>query len=56
MAGAANEIRHWDEYRYVVINDDLERALADISAILKAERLVRTRNPGLSRFVGTLLD
>ncbi len=56
MAGATNEMRHWDEYRYVVINDDLERALADIRAILRAERLVRSRNPGLSRFVGTLLD
>lgn len=55
MAAASEEISHWHEYHYVVINDDLMRCLADISAILAAERLRRSRNAGLERFVAGLL-
>jgi guanylate kinase len=41
MAKATDELRHWNEYDYVVINHDLERAFADVRAILAAERLSR---------------
>jgi guanylate kinase len=55
MAKAAGEISHWAEYDYVIVNDDLERALRDIVAILAAERLKRTRQIGLSEFVRHLV-
>jgi guanylate kinase len=45
---------HWPEYDYVVINTDIERAFADVSAILAAERLRRERQSGLSAFVRQL--
>jgi guanylate kinase len=51
MAKAADEMSHWAEYDYVVINYDLEQAYADVKAILAAERLKRERQPGLSDFV-----
>ena len=54
MAKAADEISHWAEYDYVIINDDLDRAHAKITAVLTAERLKRTRQIGLSAFVRTL--
>ena len=54
MAKAADEMSHWAEYDYVVINRDLKRAFADVSAILAAERLKRERQPGLSDFVRSL--
>jgi guanylate kinase len=54
MARAADEISHWPEYDYVIVNNDLERALADVKSILAAERLKRTRQGGLSEFVRTL--
>jgi guanylate kinase len=51
MAKAADEMSHWFEYDYVVINLDLDQAFADVTAILAAERLKRERQPGLSDFV-----
>jgi len=51
MAKAADEMSHWFEYDYVVINQDIKQAFADVSAILAAERLKRERQPGLSDFV-----
>lgn len=54
MAKAADEMSHWFEYDYVVINRDLDQAFADVSAILAAERLKRERQPGLSDFVRSL--
>ncbi|MFQ5625381.1 MAG: guanylate kinase [Methyloligellaceae bacterium] len=51
MAGASNEIQHWDEYDYVVINTDVEASLQELRAILAAERLKRTRRTGLKDFV-----
>jgi guanylate kinase len=55
MRGASNEIQHWDDYDYVVINHDVEQSLAAIRAILAAERLRRTRLTGLKDFVQNLL-
>lgn len=54
MAAASNEISHWAEYDYVLINDDLERCSRAISSILHAERLKRSRRSGLSDFVRAL--
>jgi guanylate kinase len=51
MAKAHDELSHWAEYDYVVVNDDLDRAFADVRAILAAERLKRERQTGLSAFV-----
>jgi guanylate kinase len=51
MAKAADEMSHWAEYDYVVINRDLDQAFAEVKAVLAAERLKRERQPGLSDFV-----
>jgi guanylate kinase len=55
MRGASNEIQHWDEYDYVVVNSDIEQSVAAVRAILAAERLRRTRLTGLKTFVQNLL-
>jgi guanylate kinase len=54
MTKAADEMSHWAEYDYVVINTDLDRAFADVRAILAAERLKRERQPGLTEFIREL--
>jgi guanylate kinase len=54
MAKAADEMSHWAEYDYVVINNDIEIAFAELRAILAAERLKRERQSGLSAFVRDL--
>lgn len=54
MGKAADEISHYAEYDYVVINDDVDRCLAEVRAILHAERVRRERLPGLADFVGRL--
>ncbi len=51
MARAANEISHWGEYDYVVVNRELECAAASVLGILHAERLHRERQTGLVDFV-----
>jgi guanylate kinase len=51
MAKAAGEMSHWAEYDYVVVNRDIDKAFADVQAILAAERLKRERQTGLSTFV-----
>jgi guanylate kinase len=55
MRGASNEIQHWDEYDYVVVNFDVDRSAAAVRAILAAERLRRDRLTGLEGFVQGLL-
>jgi guanylate kinase len=54
MHKAADELSHWAEYDYVVVNQDLDRAFAEIKSILAAERLRRERQTGLSGFVRSL--
>jgi guanylate kinase len=51
MAKAGDEMSHWAEYDYVIVNSDVNRAFAEVKAILGAERLKRERQPGLSDFV-----
>ena len=54
MAKAADEISHWPEYDYVIVNDDVDRAHAKVVAILEAERARRTRLVGVGEFVSGL--
>jgi guanylate kinase len=56
MRGASNEIQHWDEYDYVVVNFDVDQSVAAVRAILAAERLKRERLTGLKAFVQGLLS
>jgi guanylate kinase len=56
LANARNEIEHWRDYDYVVINRDLDRAYQQVLSIIAAERLRRDRNPGLFDYVTKLLD
>ena len=56
MAKAADEMSHWPEYDYIIINDDLERSVEQVEAILTAERLKRERRIGLGAFVRGLLS
>lgn len=56
MSKASEEISHWAEYDYVVINDDLERCRAEVAAILRAERVRRFRRSGLISFVEQLRE
>ena len=51
MARSRDEISHWAEYDYVLINDDLERAAEALITIVRAERQRRERQPGLMDFV-----
>jgi guanylate kinase len=56
LKNARTEIEHWTEYDFVVVNDDLDRAFAEVRSIVSAERLRRDRRPGLFDFVSGLLD
>ena len=51
LAQVANDVTHWPEYDYVLINRDLAMSVAAVRAILAAERLRRVRQPGLGEFV-----
>jgi guanylate kinase len=51
MAKASDEMSHWAEYDYVIVNRALADAFAELRAILAAERLKRERQTGLSTFV-----
>ena len=55
MARARDEISHWGEYDYILINDNAETCLGEIRAILHAERLRRKRQLGLAAFVRDML-
>lgn len=54
MAKSRDEISHWAEYDYVIVNTDLDKAFAELTTILQAERLRRDRQPDLSDFVRSL--
>jgi len=45
------EIEHWDEYDYVIVNKNFDRAYADLGHIYRAERMKPGRNPWLPAFV-----
>lgn len=54
MSRASDEMSHWAEYDYIVINHDVDEAFAEVQSILKAERLKRERRIGLVGFVRSL--
>lgn len=56
MSKAAGEISHYAEYDYVIINEDIDQAIAQAQTILEGERLKRRRKKGLSDFVRGLMS
>jgi len=54
MAKSADEMSHWPEYDYVIVNHDLDKSVEQARAILTAERLKRDRQIGLAEFVNRL--
>ena len=54
MAKAGDEMSHWPEYDYIVVNHQLDSSVAAVKAILNAERLKRERQVGLPDFVNAL--
>jgi guanylate kinase len=54
MAKSQAEISHWVEYDYVLVNNDIDQAEAELKAIITAERLRRNRQVGLTDFVRDL--
>jgi guanylate kinase len=54
MAKSAEELSHWPEYDYVIVNDTIESAVAKVRAVVIAERLRRVRQTGLAEFVNRL--
>jgi guanylate kinase len=56
MAKAADEMSHWAEYDYIVVNHDVEASVASVEAILAAERLKRARQVGLADFIKRLRE
>ena len=57
LVAARNEIARWTTYDYVLVNDDLQKTFHDVLAILRAERLRRTRqDQGIEGFVEGLLS
>jgi guanylate kinase len=54
LDAARAEIAHWRDFSHVVLNDDLATALTDVTAVLHAARLERTRQTGLDEFVAAL--
>jgi guanylate kinase len=51
MSRAADEMSHWPEYDYIVVNQNIEESIAQVQSILTAERLRRDRQIGLVGFV-----
>ena len=56
MARAADEITHWSEYQFVLINTNFAESVAKVQAILQSERLRRDRLVGLANFVKRLRE
>ena len=56
MAKAPDEMSHWAEYDYIIINRDIEDSVDAVQSILVAERLKRERQVGLTEFVKGLRE
>lgn len=56
MSKAADEMSHWPEYDYTIINKDIATSNAQLKSILMAERLKRERQLGMSNFVKALRE
>lgn len=51
MAKAADEMSHYTEYDWVIVNNNVEQSVENVRAILRSERLKRRRQVGLGEFV-----
>jgi guanylate kinase len=56
LQSALQELQHVGEYEYVIVNDDLERAVASVESILDAEFVSRERVKNLRQQVGLLIE
>ena len=56
MSQASDEMSHWAEYDYIIINRDINKSVHNVEAILEAERLKRERQVGLPEFVNQLRE
>ncbi|MEE2997892.1 MAG: guanylate kinase [Pseudomonadota bacterium] len=56
MEKAPDEISHWPEYDYIIVNYDIEESVSQVQAVLAAERLKRERQIGLTNFVKRLRE
>jgi guanylate kinase len=56
MAKAADEMSHYIEYDYIIVNNDLEKSVESVRAVLEAERMKRERVVGLHEFVENMRD
>ncbi len=54
MAKASDEMSHWAEYDYIIVNRDIDESVAQVESVLAAERLRRQRQVGLPDFVNRL--
>jgi guanylate kinase len=54
MSRASDEVSHFAEYDYIVVNHDIDEAYAEVLSVLRAERLKRERRSGLTAFVREL--
>jgi guanylate kinase len=54
MSKACDEMSHWSEYDYIIVNDNLDESIDKLQAILAAERLRRDRLEGLASFVNDM--
>lgn len=54
LGKAQEEIAHYTEFQYVIVNNDLDESVRQVRAILEAERAKRQRQGGLAEFVGIL--
>ena len=51
LRNSRTEVEHYREFDYVVLNDEIERASAELASIVRAERARRGRQEGLARRV-----
>ena len=56
MAKSIEEISHWPEYDYVIVNDDVDKTEEKLKVIIKAERLRLSQQPGIVEFVRGLTN
>ncbi|MBK1697497.1 guanylate kinase [Rhodovibrio salinarum] len=56
MAKASDEMSHYTEYDYIVVNEQVEKSVSRVTSILQAERLRRSRQTGLHAFVNQLVE
>jgi guanylate kinase len=55
MSKSENEISHWAEYDYIIINEEITEAIEELNTIVNAERMKRLRQPWLGGFVKKLV-